>query len=120
MNSTETRIAVTAYWNRHAPHFNGSASHVRHESEWQDVMAAAFGVGGSRDVVDLGRGTGACALIAVALGHRARAYDSSLLMLEVARESWQHLFSVPPFFVLSSTKQRRPFADDRNFDTVRR
>ena len=85
MTDVTTQAEVTAYWSARAPAFDGVASHVAQGSIWRDVLAAAFGAKGSRDVVDLGTGTGACALIAASLGHRVRAYDGSEGMLAVAR-----------------------------------
>ncbi|MCJ2101014.1 class I SAM-dependent methyltransferase [Methylobacterium sp. E-046] len=76
---------MTAYWDARAPHFDGVASHVRLQEVWREVLAAAFAVDTPCDVVDLGTGTGACAIIAAALGHRVRAFDGSTAMLAVAR-----------------------------------
>jgi len=89
MSEPTTQAAVTAYWSAHAPKFDGVASHVAQGGIWRDVLAAAFGHDGPRDVVDLGTGTGACALIAASLGHRVRAYDGSEGMLAVARAAAQ-------------------------------
>lgn len=85
MMEATTQAEVTAYWNARAPAFDGVASHVAQGGVWRDVLAAAFGAGGPRDVIDLGSGTGACALIAASLGHRVRGYDGSEGMLAVAR-----------------------------------
>lgn len=87
MSTSEVAAGVTAYWDARAPHFNGAASHVRTPDLWKEVLAEAFAADGPRDVVDLGTGTGACALAAAALGHRVRAYDGSAGMLGVAREA---------------------------------
>lgn len=76
---------VTAYWDARAPHFDAVASHVAQADLWRAVLHAAFEADGPRDVIDLGTGTGACALAAAALGHRVRAYDGSAGMLAVAR-----------------------------------
>ncbi len=78
---------VTAYWDARAPHFDAVASHVAQAEVWRAVLGAAFAADGPRDVIDLGTGTGACALAAAALGHRVRAYDGSAGMLAVAREA---------------------------------
>ncbi|EHP94654.1 class I SAM-dependent methyltransferase [Methylorubrum extorquens] len=87
MSKSEVAASVTAYWDVRAPHFNGAASHVRTPEVWSEVLAAAFAAEGPKDVVDLGTGTGACALAAAGLGHRVRAYDGSEEMLGVAREA---------------------------------
>lgn len=80
-----TQDAVTAYWSARASQFDGVASHVAQREIWRDVLEAAFEAEGPKDVVDLGTGTGACALIAASLGHRVRGYDGSEGMLAVAR-----------------------------------
>lgn len=83
--SGRTQDAVTAYWSARAPQFDGVASHVAQREIWREVLEAAFEAEGPKDVVDLGTGTGACALIAASLGHRVRGYDGSEGMLAVAR-----------------------------------
>lgn len=85
MSGPSVETAVTAYWDGRAPHFDGVASHVAQRDLWHDVLKAAFRADGPKDVVDLGTGTGACALVAAALGHRVRACDGSAGMLEIAR-----------------------------------
>lgn len=76
---------VTAYWDDRARHFNGAASHVRHEGDWVRVLSAAFETAGPLDVIDLGTGTGACAIVAAGLGHRVTAVDGSAQMLAQAK-----------------------------------
>lgn len=51
------------------------------------MLEAAFQTDGAKDVIDLGAGTGACAIIAASLGHRVRAFDGSPEMLAVARSA---------------------------------
>ncbi|HEY5795958.1 MAG TPA: class I SAM-dependent methyltransferase [Bosea sp. (in: a-proteobacteria)] len=84
-----TQDAVTAYWSARAPQFDGVASHVAQREIWREVLEAAFEAEGPKDVVDLGTGTGACALIAASLGHRVRGYDGAEGMLAVARAAAQ-------------------------------
>lgn len=84
-----TQDAVTAYWSARAPQFDGAASHVAQREIWREVLESAFEAEGSKDVVDLGTGTGACALIAAELGHRVRGYDGAEGMLAVARVAAQ-------------------------------
>jgi ubiquinone/menaquinone biosynthesis C-methylase UbiE len=74
------------HWSARAHRFDNAASHIRHPDEWKRVLKAALGEA-PRDVVDLGAGTGACALIAAELGHRVTAVDGSEGMLACARES---------------------------------
>lgn len=77
MSASEVAAGVTAHWDARAPYFNGAASYVRTPDLWKEVLAAAFAADRPKDVVDLGTGTGACALAAAALGHRVRAYDGA-------------------------------------------
>ncbi len=79
-----TAAAMAEHWNGRAHRFNSAASHLRHADEWRRVFAAALGPE-TGDVVDIGCGTGACALLAAELGHRVRAIDGSVAMLEFAR-----------------------------------
>lgn len=87
MKAAEAQTQVSDYWTRRAPAFDGVASHVAQAGLWRDVLAAAFETEGPKDVVDLGTGTGACALIAASLGHRVRACDGSEGMLAAARQA---------------------------------
>lgn len=87
MKAAEAQTQVSAYWTRRAPAFDGVASHVAQAALWRDVLASAFAAEEAKDVVDLGTGTGACALIAASLGHRVRACDGSEGMLAVARQA---------------------------------
>ncbi|MBM6595600.1 class I SAM-dependent methyltransferase [Microvirga pudoricolor] len=82
----KTAQAMADHWSARAHRFDGAASHIRHRAEWKRVLAAALGER-SLDVVDLGAGTGACALIAAELGHRVTAIDGSEGMLAHARAS---------------------------------
>lgn len=87
MKAAEAQAEVSDYWTRRAPAFDGVASHIAQASLWRDVLATAFEAEEAKDVVDLGTGTGACALIAASLGHRLRACDGSTGMLAVARQA---------------------------------
>ncbi|HEV7328513.1 MAG TPA: class I SAM-dependent methyltransferase [Bosea sp. (in: a-proteobacteria)] len=87
MKAAEAQTQVSDYWTRRAPAFDGVASHVAQAGLWRDILAAAFEAQGVKDVVDLGTGTGACALIAASLGHRVRACDGSAGMLAAARQA---------------------------------
>lgn len=87
MKAAEAQAQVSDYWTRRAPAFDGVASHVAQATIWHDVLAAAFEADEAKDVVDLGTGTGACALIAASLGHRMRACDGSEGMLAAARQA---------------------------------
>lgn len=83
----DVQAAVTAHWSARAPQFDGVASHVAQAGLWREVLHAAFQADAPRDVVDLGCGTGACAIIAASLGHRVRAFDASPEMIETARKA---------------------------------
>lgn len=87
MSIENVRRGVTDYWDRRAPAFNGAASHVGLEQAWREVLAAAFQADEPKDLIDLGTGTGACAILAAGLGHRVRAFDDSEGMLAVARQA---------------------------------
>ncbi len=87
MKPAEAQIEVSNYWTRRAAAFDGVASHVAQAALWRDVLSAAFEAKEAKDVVDLGTGTGACALIAASLGHRVRACDGSEGMLAAARQA---------------------------------
>ena len=89
MTASDVQHAVTGYWTARAPKFDGAASHVAQSAIWRGVLEAAFATDRPVDVVDLGTGTGACALVAAALGHRVRAYDGAEGMLAVARAAAQ-------------------------------
>lgn len=78
---------VFRYWSEHAPRFNTTASHIQFARDWAAVFAMAVPAPPVRDVVDLGTGTGACALILAALGHRVTAVDGAPGMLEQARQN---------------------------------
>jgi SAM-dependent methyltransferase len=78
---------VLRYWSEHAPRFNATASHIQFAQEWAAIFAKAVPAPPLRDVLDLGTGTGACALILAALGHRVTAVDGAAGMLEQARQS---------------------------------
>ncbi len=84
----QTAKAMSDHWTARAHRFDGAASHVRHREEWQRVFSAALG-SEARDVVDLGCGTGACALLLAELGHRVTAVDGSEGMLAHARREAQ-------------------------------
>ncbi len=85
MTGANIAARITAYWDARAPAFDGVASHVANFDAWRRVLGAAFEADGPKDVVDLGTGTGACALVAASLGHRVRGYDAAPRMLEAAR-----------------------------------
>jgi ubiquinone/menaquinone biosynthesis C-methylase UbiE len=98
---TDVQKGVTDYWNNRAPLFDGTASHIRHEAEWRKVLEAAFEADGPKRVLDLGSGTGACALLAGGLGHKVTAVDGAASMLDCARRTAKDR-SLDIDFVISS------------------
>jgi ubiquinone/menaquinone biosynthesis C-methylase UbiE len=83
----DLQAAVTAHWSARAPVFDGVASHVAQRDLWREVLETAFQAQSPSDVVDLGCGTGACAIIAASLGHNVRAFDASPEMIAAARRA---------------------------------
>jgi ubiquinone/menaquinone biosynthesis C-methylase UbiE len=79
-----TAFVMSEHWNARAWKFDAAASHRRDASSWRAVFDAALG-SRAKDVVDLGCGTGACALLAASLGHRVTAVDGSREMLSHGR-----------------------------------
>jgi ubiquinone/menaquinone biosynthesis C-methylase UbiE len=79
-----TASAMAEHWNGRAHRFNPAASHLRHRDQWRGVLAAALGTE-PKDAIDLGCGTGACAILLAELGHRVRGVDGSGAMLDFAR-----------------------------------
>lgn len=80
-----TARAMAAHWDGRADRFQQSPSHRRLQKAWADVFAAAIGQG-CGNAVDLGCGTGACALELASLGYRVTAVDGSDRMLAHARD----------------------------------
>lgn len=79
-----TAAAMAAHWSARAGRFDAAASHNRHRDAWRGAFRAALGERPLR-VVDLGCGTGACAVLLAGLGHRVTAADGSEGMLAQAR-----------------------------------
>ncbi|ABL71067.1 class I SAM-dependent methyltransferase [Paracoccus denitrificans] len=82
----KTAAAMTVHWDGRAHRFEGAASHNRDRDAWRDVLAAAVGQGAQR-VVDLGCGTGACAVLLAGMGHHVTGVDGSSAMLAEARRA---------------------------------
>jgi len=83
-----TARETSEHWTERSSRFNGGASHLRHEAMWIDAFRAALGDAPLR-VLDLGTGTGACALLLAGLGHEVTAVDGSQGMLATARNMAQ-------------------------------
>lgn len=86
MNET-VQSHISNFWSQSANRFDTNASHVAHPDNWLKVLAAAFQSDTPKDIIDLGTGTGACAIIAAKLGHRVRAYDGADGMLDAANHA---------------------------------
>ncbi|MBL4918485.1 class I SAM-dependent methyltransferase [Szabonella alba] len=84
--AAKTAADMAAHWDGRAHLFEAAASHHRHRADWRQVLAAATGLG-PLDVVDLGCGTGACAILLAGLGHRVTGIDGSAAMLAEARRA---------------------------------
>lgn len=84
MTGRDVADEIARYWDRQSAGFDARASHVRHWGEWRKVLAAALPPAPAK-VLDLGTGTGACALIAASLGHAVTGIDLSEGMLAQAR-----------------------------------
>lgn len=84
----KTAQQMAAHWDGRASLFEAAASHNRHRGDWLRVLEKAVGPG-PLAVLDLGCGTGACALLLAALGHRVSGLDGSAQMLAQARAAAQ-------------------------------
>lgn len=82
----QTAAAMAAHWDGRAHRFEGAASHNRHRTAWREVLRAAIGTGPGR-AVDLGCGTGACAVLLAGLGYEVTAVDGSAAMIAQARQA---------------------------------
>ncbi|MEM9627941.1 MAG: class I SAM-dependent methyltransferase [Pseudomonadota bacterium] len=73
---------IGTYWQERADAFDDVASHRREAYAWERVLTLAVGdLPKGSQVLDLGAGTGACALPMARLGHRVTAVDLSSAML---------------------------------------
>lgn len=82
----QTAAAMARHWDGRAHRFESAASHNRDREAWREVLAAAVGQGAQR-VVDLGCGTGACAVLLAGMGHHVTGVDGSSAMLTEARRA---------------------------------
>ena len=81
-----TAAAMSAHWSARADRFDGAASHNSHREGWRFVLSQAIGAQ-PRTIIDLGCGTGACAVLLAELGHRVTGVDGSAGMLRHARKA---------------------------------
>lgn len=79
-----TAALMSAHWDSRAYRFEGAASHNRDRGAWREVLAAAVGQDVQR-IVDMGCGTGACAVLLAGMGHHVIGVDGSSAMLAEAR-----------------------------------
>ncbi|MGH3359654.1 MAG: class I SAM-dependent methyltransferase [Nocardioidaceae bacterium] len=81
--------ATLSYWSRLAGTYDEEADHGLGPDEvrraWRERLAAWL-PSGSRDVADLGCGTGSLAVLAAELGHRVTGVDFADAMIERAQE----------------------------------
>ena len=81
--SIDLKDQIRTYWQERAGAFDSIASHRQDADIWEQALALAVShVPEASTVVDLGAGTGACALTMARLGHRVTAVDIALAMIE--------------------------------------
>ena len=81
--SIDLKDQIRTYWHERAAAFDDIASHRKEADVWEQALALAVShVPKGSTVLDLGAGTGACALVMARLGHRVTAVDIAPAMLE--------------------------------------
>ncbi len=81
--SIDLKDQIRTYWHERAAAFDSIASHRKEADIWDQALALAVNHAPKRSaVLDLGAGTGACALTMARLGHRVTAVDIAPAMLE--------------------------------------
>ena len=81
--SIDLKDQIKTYWHERAAAFDDIASHRTEADIWERALTlAASHVPQGSTVLDLGAGTGACALVMAKLGHRVTAIDIAPAMLE--------------------------------------
>ncbi len=83
-----TARAMAEHWTARADRFDGAASHLKAFDLWLELFRRIL-PSEPVDVLDLGTGTGACALLCASLGHHVTAVDGSSGMLDFARKQAQ-------------------------------
>ncbi len=80
-----TAAIMAKHWDERVDEFEQAASHRRLRDEWFKLFVQAIGPG-TGNAIDLGCGTGACALVLAELGYNVTAVDGSSGMLAQARK----------------------------------
>lgn len=81
--SIDLKDQIRTYWHERAAAFDDIASHRTEADIWERALTLAVShVPNGSTVLDLGAGTGACALVMARLGHRVTAVDIAPAMLE--------------------------------------
>ena len=81
--SIDLKDQIRTYWHERADAFDSIASHQKDADIWEQALALAVSHVPKRStVLDLGAGTGACALTMARLGHRVTAVDIAPAMIE--------------------------------------
>jgi len=94
MNDTEIKSAIIRKWDRDAEYYDTHVSHgiqtLEEKELWADLFRELIS-SGSQDVLDVGCGTGAMALILAEMGHAVRGIDLSEGMMDVGRKKAEAL-----------------------------
>lgn len=81
--TSDLKDRIRTYWHERAAAFDEIASHRREAAAWERILTlATSGIPKGSRVLDLGAGTGACALPMARLGHRVTAVDLAPAMIE--------------------------------------
>lgn len=75
------------YWDWRADTHAAQPGQSRHLDRWRAVFAGSFPAEPAREILDVGAGTGFCALPLARLGHRVTAVDLSEGMIRGTREA---------------------------------
>lgn len=114
----EVKTIMREVWDKRASTFDRSPGHGIHSVQekwaWQHLLRQALAAG-QCDVLDVGCGTGAIALLLAEMGHRVTGLDISEAMLEKAREKATPLDLSAEF--KCGDAEELPF-EDGTFDAV--
>jgi len=117
MTLAEIKHRIRAYWDTQAKEYDGDR-HREHsfkqKGHWQSLLREGLGET-PLDVVDLGTGTGAIALLLAEMGHRVTGMDLSLEMLSVASRDAEAR-SLPVDFQVGDAEETG--LPDASFDAV--
>jgi ubiquinone/menaquinone biosynthesis C-methylase UbiE len=118
LNDAEIKSAIIKKWDTDAEYYDTHVSHGIQTVEEKDLWADLFRElirSGSREVLDVGCGTGAMALILAEMGHIVKGIDLSEGMMDVGRKKAEARGVVVDFS--RGDAESLSFADD-TFDVV--